>query len=191
MRQASDAPEDLVSHHMIGWNSLHCHSISQVIWLMLPPAERPWSSSSSQQLECDLVQARRGEGGQQLIQQGLHRVQEREDRGAGWAALEVDVSLMLEHTWGTGLTCCGWREKPEFAQFFYIYKDHVQRWTRTFTGFLITKKFTLDIYVVVYLETLRTEVYARIHVTITSYYSTTINIISNCENTLHFCTNFW
>lgn len=37
-----------------------------------------------------------GEGGQQLIQQGLHHLQEREERGANWAASEIDVSLMLK-----------------------------------------------------------------------------------------------
>lgn len=37
-----------------------------------------------------------GEGGQQSIQRGLHHIGEREDRAGDWAALDVDVSLMLE-----------------------------------------------------------------------------------------------
>lgn len=32
-----------------------------------------------------------------MIQQGPHHKQEREDRVADWAALEIDVSLMLKH----------------------------------------------------------------------------------------------
>lgn len=70
-----------VSRYMIGWNSLHCHSISQVIWLMLAPPG--WYSHDH--LLIAAVWMWLGPG--KVVEEGSSWYGE--GSSANWAALEV------------------------------------------------------------------------------------------------------